>query len=587
MKKVFYLFLFLLVYFNQLFAQTVLPNRMFADTVNAPFYYGVSSGDPTNNSVVIWTCITPSPDSFSIQVVWQVSSDMRFSDILQSGIYRTDTSFNFTVKIDVGGLEAGAVYYYRFIDNSGKVSAWGRTKTLPNAPITQTKIAVLSCSSIYSGYFNAYKRLSERTDLQVVLHLGDYIYDYVDADEQIRVPIPYPIEPISRADWVERYRYYLLDPDLREARRMQTWVTIWDNHDLNGLDTIPMQAYKEWLPIRETPAVEQNILYRSFSIGDLVDIHIADVNSRQGIDTFLDGETNMLDNNQFEWLTGGLKSSATTWHIIGSQKMAGGWYTNGISPALLDLVPNDSNVFDANSWDGFMETRNHLFDTIVERQVDNCMIVSGDAHITMAMDLVKHPHDSLAYDPITGVGAVGTEFLPSSISRGNFDEGGLAAESSPFIIDLSMKANPHHLLTEINSHGYGILEINQDSIRATPFYSDILRLTDTEKAGQEMVMLKGENHWRRKLITTVEDILPISIEIIPNPANQVFFIQLNGPLNLPITAYLSNLLGEQVMSFLIKESQEVPTSNLAGGTYVLNLNIGGNIVARHKIVLIH
>ena len=122
----------------------------------------------------------------------------------------------------------------------------------------------MSCSSIFSGYFNAYRRIAERNDIDLVVHLGDYIYDFVDADEQVRVPVPAPVDPQTLAEWRERHSYYLLDPDLRAARQMQPWAVIWDNHDTDGDSpqhtADAMQAFLEYVPMRLTnparPAVD-------------------------------------------------------------------------------------------------------------------------------------------------------------------------------------------------------------------------------------------------------------------------------------------------------------------------------------------
>ncbi len=211
-----FLFLIILMITNKFFAQTVLPANMYADSIHAPFYYGVSSGDPDSNSFVIWTHITTDPDS-SIRVNWEISSDSSFNNIIKSGNTITDSNLQHTVKINIDSLNPGQTYWYRFSDDSGNFSSKGRAKTLPVYFTNNTKIAVMSCSSIYSGFFNAYRRVAERNDLQLIIHLGDYIYDYADADEQIRIPVPAAINPSNKAEFIERHKYYLLDPDLRAA----------------------------------------------------------------------------------------------------------------------------------------------------------------------------------------------------------------------------------------------------------------------------------------------------------------------------------------------------------------------------------
>ncbi len=566
MKK--YLFILIMSAVSSL-TKAQVPANIYADSAHAPFIHGVCSGDPTDSSLVIWTYIEPEADSFSMALIWQISSDTSFTNIIQSGTTQTDSLLDFTVKIDVPSLSAGSVYYYRFLDYNGNSSIWGRAKTLPSGNIASAKIAAMSCSSIFSGFFNAYRRIAERDDLQLIVHLGDYIYDFVDSDEEVRVPNPYPVDCATRAEWINRHKYYLLDPDLREARRMQTWYAYWDNHDIDSDSAYVKEIFRRWLPIRETPEVTQNLLYRSLKIGDLADFTMLDVESLRNIDTFPNGEYNLMGNQQFEWATQILKNSNTRWHLMGSQKMVGGWYTRGIDPGLLNLVPNDGDVFDNGSWDGFDETRNRLYDTISVHNINNCLMLSGDAHITMAMDLVKDPYDSIAYNTATGSGALGCEFLPSSVTRGNFDESGIPASLSPFFMGITLAANPHHQHMEINSHGYGLIEIFQDSIVATPYYSDILIQTNIETAGQRLIMKNATNHWER--IVSASNLIEekLLVEVFPNPANDKIYVklpELNGAVSkLSIFNNLGQLMSERQLS----QSSEIAVNELQNGLYYL------------------
>jgi alkaline phosphatase D len=561
---------------------------MYADSSYFPFKYGVSSGDPTSNSVIIWSHISPSnPDSISLTVQWEVSSDTLFNNILQSGFYQTDSSQAFTIKIDVVGLNPGSTYFYRFLDLNGNNSVFGRAKTLPVNITTNTKLAVMSCSSIFSGFFNAYRRLSERDDLQFIIHLGDYIYDFVDQDERVRIPIPAPADPTNREGWIDRHQYYLLDPDLREARRLQTWVAYWDNHDIDDRTNDAKEVYRQWMPIRETTEVQNNLLYKKVSIGNLVDLIMLDVESLRDIDSFPSGESSLMGNTQFEWAMNELKNSNARWRLIGSQKMAGGWYTRGIDQNILNLVPNDGNVFDNSSWDGYLETRNRLIDTLTTNQINNCMFLSGDAHITMAMDFVKDPFDSVAYNPVNGDGSVATEFLASSISRGNFDESGVPSTLSPFFINISKSANPHHQWMEINSHGYGLLEINEDSITATPCYSEILTVASSEIAGQKMVMKNNRNRWERSYNTSISYSKNDSDwNIFPNPTNAGFFVRIADEFTGNYQVKIIDAFGKIVQQELINNHQEISTEKLATGHYWVVLEKNSKIVGTKKLVKI-
>lgn len=341
------------------------------------------------------------------------------------------------------------------------------------------------------------------------------------------------------------------------------------------------------MPIRETTEVQNNLLYKKVSIGDLVDLIMLDVESLRDIDSFPSGESSLMGNTQFEWAMNELKNSNARWRLIGSQKMAGGWYTRGIDQNILNLVPNDGNVFDNSSWDGYFETRNRLIDTLTTYQINNCMFLSGDAHITMAMDFVKDPFDSVAYDPINGDGSVATEFIASSISRGNFDESGVPASLSPFFISISKSANPHHQWMEINSHGYGLLEINEDSIIATPYYSDILTMTNIETTGQQMVMKNNRNRWERSNNTSViNSSNEANWNIYPNPTKASFNVQIFDDLNENFQLKIVDAFGKIVQQELILKQQEISTDKLPAGQYWIVLEKDTKIIGTKKLVKI-
>lgn len=187
------------------------PANMYPSS-NAPFIHGVTSGDPLPNAVVIWTRVDTVDVSAIVSGQWFVASDTAFATIVASGTYTADSSTDFTVNIDATGLSAGTIYYYRFSDGQGHYSERGRTKTAPAAHTSQLTMGVMSCSSIFSGFFNAYRHLGNREVFDALIHLGDYIYDFVDENEKVRIPSPYPQEPENTAEWRARHRYYLIRP---------------------------------------------------------------------------------------------------------------------------------------------------------------------------------------------------------------------------------------------------------------------------------------------------------------------------------------------------------------------------------------
>jgi|GEM_PF-4369914 len=184
----------------------------------APFFHGVASGDPQSDRVIIWTRVTPEEmDATPIEVTWRVATGPALQNIVREGSFITDAGRDYTVKVDVDGLQAGTTYYYGFTALGGN-SITGKTKTTPvGDQAAHLKFGVVSCSNYQAGYFNAYQRLAERRDLDAVIHLGDYIYEqgsgeYGDlVDER---PIEPKTEILSLEDYRTRY-------SLSEASHLQ------------------------------------------------------------------------------------------------------------------------------------------------------------------------------------------------------------------------------------------------------------------------------------------------------------------------------------------------------------------------------
>lgn len=583
MKTSLSLFVMMLILFPCLKGQTVLPANMYPDSLHTPFIYGVASGDPLPGSVILWTGVNPDGPTDEIPVNWEVATDSNFSGIIQSGNVIADSASDFTLNVTVSNLNPGTVYYYRFFTNQNEYSVKGRTQTAKTGNISSLNVAVMSCSSIYSGFFNAYRRLGERDVLDCVIHLGDYVYDYADSDEEIRMPVPAHTEPASLSEWRERHKYYLLDPDLRLARQQHPWIALWDNHDLSGKSTQSggSKAFREYLPVRHTGKTLADTIYRSFAFGDLLDLWICDVSMYRDVDTLPDGSPAIMNTAQSEVLMDGLTGSSAKWKMMGSQKMMGGWYTNGIPQQVLDLVPNDGPVFDNTSWDGYPSSRNQILQTLRSNQIDNFFVLSGDAHVSIAMDLIENPHDSLAYNPETGEGSIGVEFLPASISRGNVDEAGVASFLIPAFTTLSDDANPQHVYSEFTAHGYGLLTISPDSIIARYMYSPILALSNTETNAKTLVVKDGENHWSRPAATDItEKAELIRAELFPNPVHGSLTVSLFTGTKLKIQTEVVSLEGKLLLSSPERWIQgntqySLQVNSLTAGEYFLKISSNG------------
>lgn len=474
----------------------------------APFRHGVASGDPEPDSVVLWTRLSPGEPAGSASVSFELAEDPAFQKVVARGSRVATAAGDFTVKVDVGGLPPDRVFYYRFRASDGRYSAPGRTRTAPAGAVEHARFAVASCSSIYSGFFNAYRRIAAQPELDLVIHLGDYIYDFVDENEEIRVPTPYPVEPESLGDWRGVHAYHLNDPDLREARAMHPWYLLWDNHDVdrnapgyNG----SVQAFREWNPVRDGDPSRPDRIYRVLRWGDLVDAFLMDTLLFRSLDTEVGStEKSILGLEQFAWIEEQLAGSTATWRLLGSQKI---FSTVRVNPRLALILDGEERpVFDTGSWDGFPASRTRLLSFLASRGIGDNVMISGDSHISVAADLVDDPaNPANPYDPSTGEGSVGVELLPTSISRGNFDEQirgvGFDEAATQRLIDIiladTVARNPHHVYAELTKHGYGVLDFTRERLQAEIRYLPILERSEAEEVGVTLTAPRGLDHWQR------------------------------------------------------------------------------------------
>jgi len=276
-----------------------LAHRAAAAEATVAFTHGVASGDPTHTAVVIWTRAQPGADG-AVSVAWQMADDEAFATLVASGTTSTGPSRGYTVKVDVTGLAPGRVYYYRFLAG-GAVSPIGRTRTFPASGAQPVKLVVMCCASIGSGFFNVYRHAADRDDIDAVLQIGDYIYEYatwnMTPEEQargMRRAEPHH-EIVTVADYRLRYGSHRLDPDLQEIHRRHPMIPVWDDHEIanNAYATgaenhntsegpwperraAAVQAYFEWMPVRPVEPDNKGRLFRSFDVGDVASIIMID-----------------------------------------------------------------------------------------------------------------------------------------------------------------------------------------------------------------------------------------------------------------------------------------------------------------------
>ena len=195
----------------------------------------MASGDPLKDAVIIWTRVTTNqPD---VNVTWKVATNTSMTNVVQQGIIVTDERKDYTVKVDVRSLQPNTTYYFQF-EALGKKSEIGKTRTSPTGNVSNVRFGVVSCSNYQNGYFNAYEELADRTDIDAVIHLGDYIYEYETggygySDEVGRGHLPNN-EIVTLSDYRVRYSYYRLDPMLRKLHQQHPFILIWDDHEFSN-----------------------------------------------------------------------------------------------------------------------------------------------------------------------------------------------------------------------------------------------------------------------------------------------------------------------------------------------------------------
>ncbi|MBC7530931.1 MAG: alkaline phosphatase D family protein [Oligoflexus sp.] len=437
------------------------------------FAYGVASGDPLQDRVILWTHVGDLGDEF-VSVEWQVALDPYFVEVVSVGELIAKADHDYTVKVDAILPIPGTTYYYRFRAH-GYWSPVGRTRTAP-VNSDHLRIAVASCSSIWSGYFNSYALLARRADLDLVVHCGDYTYDCVDKDElrNLSYLAKNQQEPVSLEDRRQRYRYYRLDPHLRAAHQQHPWAVIWDNHDICTLarraDSI--QAFFEWLPVRSYPQTDR--IYRSLDFGDLLKVVLLDtrhIGRNQAIPGTND--LSILGEEQFKWLKDELKNSQSKWTVI-------------VNQVLMSPLNALGKVLAPDAWGGYPKDRERLLKFIIDEGIKNTIVVSGDAHFSFACNL-----------EVDGK-AAGVEFLPTSITRGNLDEtlGSFLGTLLKGTFEAAIKlCNPSTRYFESEAHGYGIVDIKASDANCEFWYVDHRELCNIETCSKALNVEAGANYF--------------------------------------------------------------------------------------------
>jgi alkaline phosphatase D len=493
------------------------------------FRHGVASGDPLADRVVLWTRVTV--PGTSATVAWRLARDPALSRVVARGEAPTGASRDFTLKLDVTGLDPGTTYYYRF-EAAGARSPVGRTRTLPAAAVSRVRLGVVSCSNYPFGYFNAYAALARRADLDAVVHLGDYVYEYANAQygdgaKLGRVPAP-DREMVALADYRERHAQYKADPDSLELHRQHPFIVVWDDHELTNnawrggaqnhnpdrgegdwvvRRQAAVRAFFEWMPIREDRTALSPLIYRTLRFGDLADLILLDTRlvgrdeqaaARDDVAAIEAPERSLLGVAQEGWLHGELAESVragTRWQILGQQVM----FAPQSAPGRPTTNPD--------SWDGYRAARERVYDMVERLKVTNLAVLTGDVHSSWAYDLPRRPYDG--FDSATGRGSLGVEFAgtsvtsPSNLGSGPDGEKQLAAIRA---------ARPHLHYADGRYRGYVVVDLTRERLQADFFAMKTVEdRTGEERFVKGFVAPAGEMH-------LTEQASPAPAHTAPEPA---------------------------------------------------------------------
>ncbi|MFG3099019.1 alkaline phosphatase D family protein [Streptomyces sp. NPDC048182] len=452
-----------------------------------PFTLGVASGDPLPDSVLLWTRLAPVPyqadgglPAKRVDVRWELALDERFRRIVRRGWDTAHPEFQHTVHVEVGHLDPGREYYYRFRAGSW-VSPVGRTRTAPD-PSSRTRelsLALVSCQKYDEGYYTAYRHLAQ-DDVDVVFHLGDYLYEYpVNATGGSRaypggtLPALFNHETTTLEDYRLRYALYKSDPDLRAAHAAHPFVVTWDDHETenNYADDVPedggpaeeflirraaaYRAYWENMPLRrpQLPDGPDLKLYRRLHWGRLAQFDVLDTRQYRSDQAYGDGwqfpgpesedpRRTLTGDAQERWLINGWRRSDALWNVVPQQVTFALRNQNSAVPAKLSM----------DSWDGYPASRDRIMAGARAAGVENLMVLTGDVHVHYGFDIKRDFADP---DSPT----VGTEIVTTSIATGK------DGSARPSNYDDLTAANPH-LRFYNGLRGYATVRLGRDQARA-------------------------------------------------------------------------------------------------------------------------
>lgn len=406
-----------------------------------PFKLGVASGDPASDGFVIWTRLAPEPlagggmPNAPVEVAWEVAEDEQFKKVVSRGKTTAVPDWAHSVHIEVSGLQPDRWYCYRFHVGLEQ-SPVGRARTFPTneAVAKRLNFAFASCQHYETGLFTAYEHML-KDDLDLVIHLGDYIYEGAGREKQIRKHVGDKLDLL--VDYRNRHAQYKTDPALQAMHAAAPWLVTWDDHEFenNCASCFPeikkdrktpstdaylamraraYQAYYEHMPLRRSalPKGPDMRLYRGVSFGRLANFCVLDTRQYRSDQPEGDGRKpqgdealslsqTLLGDRQEAWLKDELTGSQAKWNVLAQQVMM----------ARVDRMPGELSAFSMDQWPGYEMNRRRLLKFFHERQISNPVVLTGDIHSNWANDLIAD------FDDLNSR-VVASEFVGTSLSSG-------------------------------------------------------------------------------------------------------------------------------------------------------------------------
>lgn len=501
------------------------------------FTHGVASGEPSPSSILLWTRYAADSDT-TLRVEMARTQD--FAKVISGCEVVASPANDGCAKVTLTGLPVNSWLYYRFIAPDGSMSPVGRTRTLPEGRCDHFKLAVFSCSNMGFGYFNAYGHAAERGDIDLAVHLGDYLYEhgygqYPGVKNWVQGRSIQPThEMVALADYRLRYASYRADPDLRRLHQTMPMIAQWDDHEYTNDPWVggaqnhqpdegdwaarkkaARKAYVEWMPVSDQ-------FWRQYEVGDLATIQMPETrvtarskqfdyydiikgseNAESALKAFRDGALNdpsrgLMGADQEAWFARGLTASVKAgkrWQVMAQQVIMGSlvapqetvsWLAPSASEgtrqwlktgALVASVGLPENL---DAWDGYPAARERVF-TFARAADANLVVLTGDSHNSWAFDLVDDGKP------------VGVEFATTSVSSSGIESYAVGASEADRVAAIR-RANPNLKWANTESRGYMTVALDPaKAISEWVFMDTVLQRSKALKGSASQTVLHGTN----------------------------------------------------------------------------------------------